>query len=59
MLNSEQHIGEKHIVADIVHGAFTSALPIITAMIVAIRRFVLTILAVGKRPAAVCTFHKS
>ena len=48
MLNSEQHIGVKRIVANIVHGAFTSALPIITAMIVTIRCFVLTILTVGK-----------
>ena len=59
MLNSKQYIGVKRIVADIVHRAFTSALPIITAMVMTIRRFVLTILTVGKRPTTISAFYKT
>ena len=59
MLNSEQYIGVKRIVADIVHGAFTGALSVITAMVMTIRRFILTILTIGKRPATVSAFYKT
>ncbi len=59
MLNSEQYIGVKRIVADIVHGAFTGALSVITAMVITIRRFILTILTIGKRPATVSAFYKT
>ena len=59
MLNSEQYIGVKRIVADIVHGAFTGALSVITAMVMTIRRFILMILTIGKRPATVSAFYKT
>src|SRR5699024_9505987 len=40
-------------------GTFPSALSVITAMVMTIRRFVLTIFTIGKRPATISAFYET
>ncbi len=57
VLQTGEDIGVKHIIADVVHGALACALPVLAAMVMAVRLAVLSVLPVGQRPAAVRTLY--